>query len=119
MSNHIDFYFFFQAEDGIRDFHVTGVQTCALLISMLQWWGPIIHEYYSGSESIGMCAIGPEEWMRHQGSVGKAVRGELHILAEDGSELPPRQTGLVFFANGGELKYHNDPAKTARAHNEK
>jgi long-chain acyl-CoA synthetase len=88
-------------------------------MSMLQWWGPIIHEYYSGSESIGMCAIGPEEWMRHQGSVGKAVRGELHILGEDGRELPPQQTGLVFFANGGELQYHNDPVKTARAHNEK
>jgi len=88
-------------------------------MAMLQWWGPIIHEYYSGSESIGMCAIGPEDWMHHQGSVGKAVRGELHILAEDGRELPPHQTGLVFFANGGELKYHNDSAKTARAHNEK
>jgi long-chain acyl-CoA synthetase len=88
-------------------------------IAMLQWWGPIIHEYYSGSESIGMCAIGPEDWMRHQGSVGKAVRGELHIVAEDGRELPAHETGLVFFANGGELKYHNDPEKTARAHNDK
>jgi long-chain acyl-CoA synthetase len=87
--------------------------------AMLQWWGPIIHEYYSGSESIGMCAIGPQDWMRHPGSVGRAVRGELHVLAEDGHELPPGETGLVFFANGGELRYHNDPAKTARAHNEK
>jgi long-chain acyl-CoA synthetase len=88
-------------------------------LAMLEWWGPIVHEYYSGSESIGMCAIGPEDWMRHQGSVGKAARGELHILAEDGRELPPRQIGLVFFANCGELRYHNDPAKTARAHNQR
>jgi long-chain acyl-CoA synthetase len=88
-------------------------------IAMLQWWGPIIHEYYSGSESIGMCAIGPDDWMRHQGSVGKAVRGELHILGEDGRELPPNRTGVVFFANGGELRYHNDTAKTARAHNDR
>jgi acyl-CoA synthetase (AMP-forming)/AMP-acid ligase II len=86
---------------------------------MLQWWGPIVHEYYSGSESIGMCAIGPEEWMRHPGSVGRAVRGELHILAEDGRELPPNEPGVVFFANGGALTYHNDAAKTARAHNDK
>jgi long-chain acyl-CoA synthetase len=66
-----------------------------------------------------MCAIGPDDWLRHQGSVGKAVRGELHILGEDGRELPPNQTGGVFFANGGDLKYHNDAAKTARAHNDK
>ncbi|HKQ81393.1 MAG TPA: acyl-CoA synthetase [Steroidobacteraceae bacterium] len=84
---------------------------------MLDWWGPIIHEYYSGSESIGMCAIAPQEWLRHKGSVGKAARGELHILSEDGTELPPHQDGLVFFANGGSLQYHNDPQKTARAHN--
>ncbi|MET0987492.1 MAG: acyl-CoA synthetase, partial [Steroidobacteraceae bacterium] len=86
---------------------------------MLDWWGPIIHEYYSGSESIGMCAIAPQEWLRHKGSVGKAARGELHILSEDGAELPPHQDGLVFFANGGPLQYHNDPQKTARAHNDK
>jgi long-chain acyl-CoA synthetase len=87
--------------------------------AMLQWWGPIVYEYYSGSESIGMCAIGPEDWMRHPGSVGRAVRGELHILSEDGGELPPNQSGVVFFANGGPLAYHNDAAKTARAHNDK
>lgn len=86
-------------------------------LEMLEWWGPIVHEYYSGSESIGMCAIGPEEWLRHRGSVGKAVRGELHIVADDGRELPAGETGLVYFANCGQLRYHNDPAKTARAHN--
>jgi acyl-CoA synthetase (AMP-forming)/AMP-acid ligase II len=86
---------------------------------MLEWWGPIIHEYYSGSESIGMCAIGPHEWLRHRGSVGRSVRGELHILDETGRELPPGRDGLVFFANGGQLNYHNDPAKTARAHNDR
>jgi long-chain acyl-CoA synthetase len=88
-------------------------------LAMLEWWGPIVYEYYSGSESIGMCAIGPREWLSHRGSVGKAVRGDLHIVGEDGRELPPGGTGLVYFANCGELKYHNDPAKTARAHNDK
>jgi acyl-CoA synthetase (AMP-forming)/AMP-acid ligase II len=88
-------------------------------LAMLEWWGPIVYEYYSGSESIGMCAIGPQEWLRHRGSVGKAVRGDLHIVAEDGRELPPGETGLVYFANCGVLRYHNDPAKTARAHNDR
>ena len=86
---------------------------------MLAWWGPIVHEYYGGSESIGMCAITPEEWLWHKGSVGRAVRGELHILDEQGTELPPHHTGTVYFANGGQFLYHNDPAKTARAHNDK
>jgi hypothetical protein len=51
----------------------------------------------------------------HKGSVGRAVRGELHILDEQGTELPPHHTGTVYFANGGQFLYHNDPAKTARA----
>jgi long-chain acyl-CoA synthetase len=86
---------------------------------MLEWWGPIVHEYYGGSESIGMCAIGPQEWLRHKGSVGKAVRGELHVIDERGDELPPYATGTVYFANGGQFEYHNDPAKTVRAHNDR
>jgi acyl-CoA synthetase (AMP-forming)/AMP-acid ligase II len=85
---------------------------------MLAWWGPIVYEYYGGSESIGMCAIEPQEWLQHKGSVGRAVRGELHIVGEDGIELPPHCTGTVFFANGGQFQYHNDAEKTARAHNE-
>ena len=83
---------------------------------MLEWWGPIIHEYYAGSESIGMCVIGPEEWLKHTGSVGREVKGELHIVGPDGAELQVGQTGLVYFGNGGEFVYHKDPEKTARAH---
>jgi acyl-CoA synthetase (AMP-forming)/AMP-acid ligase II len=86
---------------------------------MLQWWGPIIHEYYSGSESIGMCAIGPEEWQRHKGSVGKAVRGVPHVVDECGQELPPGETGLIYFETATTLRYHNDPQKTAKAHNDR
>jgi acyl-CoA synthetase (AMP-forming)/AMP-acid ligase II len=86
---------------------------------MLQWWGPIVHEYYSGSESIGMCAIGPEEWLLRKGSVGKAARGIPHVLGESGEELPPGSTGLIYFETATTLRYHNDPQKTARAHNDK
>ncbi len=83
---------------------------------MLAWWGPIIHEYYAGTESIGMCAISPQEWLEHPGSVGRAVKGELHITGPDHEELPAGETGLVCFDNGGEFVYHKDPGKTARAH---
>lgn len=83
--------------------------------AMLDWWGPIIHEYYAGTENNGLAAIGPEEWLAHKGSVGRAMVGELRIVDEQGKELPPRAEGLICFANGPEFAYHNDPEKTAKA----
>ena len=82
---------------------------------MLAWWGPIIYEYYGGSESVGMCAIGPDEWLRKKGSVGRASRGAIHILDEDGKELGPNRTGLVYFEGGSRFAYHKDQGKTARS----
>lgn len=86
---------------------------------MLEWWGPMLFEYYAGSESNGMCAISPEEWLQHRGSVGRAVRGELHILDEHGCELPTGEPGLVYFAGGSPFEYHKDPEKTVRSRNDK
>jgi fatty-acyl-CoA synthase len=86
---------------------------------MLAWWGPIIHEYYSGSESVGMCVIGPEEWLAHKGSVGIPARGVPHIVGEDGEELPRGEVGAIYFETDTVLRYHNDPIKTAEAHNAK
>ncbi len=86
---------------------------------MLEWWGPVIHEYYSGSESIGMCVIGPEEWLQHRGSVGRPARGIPHVVDESGAELPAGQVGLIYFETASVLRYHNDPEKTARAHNDR
>ncbi|KAA9156235.1 acyl-CoA synthetase [Amycolatopsis acidicola] len=79
---------------------------------MLDWWGPVIHEYYSGTEDIGTTSIGPREWLEHPGSVGRPLN-ECHIVGEDGEELPPGETGVVYFAGGRPFEYHNDPAKTA------
>jgi long-chain acyl-CoA synthetase len=84
---------------------------------MLAWWGPIIHEFYAGSEAIGFTAIGPEEWLARPGSVGQAVLGEIHIMDEDGGECPVGETGEIYFANGPPLAYHNDKAKSAKAYN--
>lgn len=86
---------------------------------MLEWWGPIIHEYYAGSEGIGFCAIGPEEWLAHPGSVGRPVAGAVHILDEEGSELPAGEPGQVWFETEQTFEYHKDPEKTAAAWNEK
>ena len=78
---------------------------------MLDWWGPIIHEYYAGTEDIGSTHITPQEWLAHPGSVGRPAN-ECHIVGADGQELPPGQAGLVYFAGGRAFSYHNDPDKT-------
>jgi long-chain acyl-CoA synthetase len=85
---------------------------------MIEWWGPIIHEYYSGTEDIGSTFITAEEWLAHPGSVGRPV-DECHIVGEDGEELPAGQTGVVYFAGGRPFEYHNDPDKTASIANDK
>jgi len=85
--------------------------------AMLDWWGPIIHEYYGGTENNGLTMIGPDEWLSHPGSVGKAYVGELKICDDNGEVLPAGETGDVYFAGGSQFEYHNDPDKTQRAYN--
>jgi acyl-CoA synthetase (AMP-forming)/AMP-acid ligase II len=86
---------------------------------MLAWWGPIINEYYAGTENNGFCAITSAEWLAHKGSVGRATQGHLHICDEAGEELPAGETGLVYFSDGPVFSYHNDPERTAQARNAK
>ncbi len=86
-------------------------------LRMLDWWGDIIHEYYSGTENNGFTAIGPDEWRAHPGSVGRARLGVVHICDETGAELPPGREGEVYFENGHRFAYHNDPDKTAACTN--
>jgi acyl-CoA synthetase (AMP-forming)/AMP-acid ligase II len=86
---------------------------------MIRWWGPIVHEYYAGSEGNGFCAIGPEQWLAHPGSVGLPVRGTLHICDEDGDEVPAGQTGQIWFESDVVFEYHNDPDKTRAAFNDR
>lgn len=85
---------------------------------MIEWWGPIIDEYYAGSEGNGFFAISANEWLERRGSVGKPMVGEVHILDEDGNELPPGEVGTVWFAGTSSFEYHKDQEKTASAFNE-
>ena len=80
---------------------------------MLAWWGPVIHEYYAGSEGNGFCYVSPQDWLTHKGTVGRAIMGEAKIVGEDGEALPPRNEGTVYFAGGAPLTYHNAPDKIA------
>jgi len=80
---------------------------------MIAWWGPIISEYYAGSEGNGLCMIRSDEWLSHEGSVGRPVFGVLHILDDAGHALPAGEEGGIYFGGGTEFVYHNDPDKTA------
>ena len=84
---------------------------------MIEWWGPIIAEYYAATEGHGATFITSEEWLTHPGSVGRPMIGGVHILDDDGRELPAGEIGTVWFAGGPAFEYHNDPAKTAEARN--
>ena len=85
--------------------------------AMIAWFGPVIWEYYAGSEGNGMTVIGTPDWLSHPGSVGRAVSGTVHVLDEGGAERPAGQDGLIYF-DGGAFEYRNDPAKTAGSRNE-
>lgn len=80
---------------------------------MIDWWGPIIDEYYSSSEAIGATLITADEWLAHPGSVGKPMNCQVHIVDENGKELPPGQPGEIYFSGGHSFEYLNDSAKTA------
>ena len=85
--------------------------------AMIDWWGPVLFEYYAGSEGNGLTTIASAEWLAHRGSVGKAAYGVVHVCGEDGHEVPPGTEGLIYFEGGGAFEYHNDPDKTAEARN--
>ncbi len=96
-------------------FHAAAPCPIPVKEQMIAWWGPIISEYYAGTEGNGFCAINSEEWLRKKGSVGRGLTCEVKICAEDGTVLPTRSQGTVYFAGGGEFEYHNAPEKTAES----
>jgi acyl-CoA synthetase (AMP-forming)/AMP-acid ligase II len=79
---------------------------------MIEWFGPVIHEYYAGSEGNGFVYCNSEGWLAHPGTVGSPIGCVLHIVGEDGEEVPQGESGTVFFEGGAEFEYHNDPEKT-------
>ena len=80
---------------------------------MIEWWGPIIYEYYAGTEGNGFVACNSEEWLAHPGTVGKPLTAALHIVDDEtGEEVPPGEAGTVYFEGGAKFEYHNDPEKT-------
>jgi long-chain acyl-CoA synthetase len=84
---------------------------------MIEWWGPVLLEYYSSTENAGMAVIDSEEWLAHPGSVGRSRGAPFHICDEDGRELPPGVPGLIYGEApvSAPFAYHKDDGKTASA----
>ncbi len=79
---------------------------------MIQWWGPIIHEYYGATEGMGFTACDSPQWLAHPGTVGKLMMGDLQVLDEEMNPVPNGTAGTLWFKSGSPFEYFNDPAKT-------
>ena len=87
---------------------------------MIEWWGPVLWEYYAGSENVGSTSIFSDEWLEHPGSVGQPRFCTVHICDESGHELPVGDIGQIWFETpGASFEYHGDPQKTASSRNDR
>jgi long-chain acyl-CoA synthetase len=82
---------------------------------MIEWWGPIVHEYYGATEAVGFSACDSAEWLAHRGTVGRVLFGELHVLDDAMQPCPTGTPGTLWFKTATPFQYFNDPAKTAEA----
>lgn len=82
---------------------------------MIDWWGPIIQEYYGATEGLGFTACETDEWLAHPGTVGKVVLGDLHILDEELNPMPAGEAGTIWFKTASPFEYFHDPDKTREA----
>ncbi len=88
--------------------------------SMIEWWGPVLYEYYAGTEGNGFTFVNSAEWLERPGTVGRALTGIVRVCDEDGDELPRGTEGQIFFEPTEGMvpfEYHNDPGKTQDARN--
>lgn len=101
--------------------HATAPCPAHVKAAMIEWWGPVVNEYYGGSENVGVTYITAREWLAHRGSVGRPITGEVHITAEDDPEreLLAGEIGLIYFSGGVGFEYHGDPGKTRGAFNKR
>ena len=85
---------------------------------MIEWWGPIIQEYYGATEGLGFTACDSAEWLAHPGTVGKVVLGDLHILDEEMNPMLRGEPGTIWFKTATPFEYFHDPEKTREARSE-
>ncbi len=95
--------------------HAAAPCPIAVKEQIIEWFGPVVHEYYAGTEGNGFAYCNSEEWLAHKGTVGRPIRCEVHIVDDEGNEVPVGEEGTVYFGGGNlqRFEYHNDPDKTA------
>ncbi len=93
-------------------FHAAAPCPVEVKKKMIDWFGPVVHEYYAGTEGNGFVYCNSEGWLAHPGTVGQNLLGTLHITDDDGTEVPAGEPGTIWFEGGAEFEYHNDPEKT-------
>ena len=93
-------------------FHAAAPCPIPVKLGMIDWFGPIIHEYYAGSEGNGFVYCNSESWLAHQGTVGQSLNAVIHICDDEGNELPTGESGTIYFESNAHFEYHNDPEKT-------
>jgi acyl-CoA synthetase (AMP-forming)/AMP-acid ligase II len=79
---------------------------------IIEWLGPIVHEYYAGTEGNGFVYCNSQMWLAHEGTVGTPINCVVHICDENGDDVPQGESGTIFFEGGAQFEYHNDPGKT-------
>jgi long-chain acyl-CoA synthetase len=94
-----------------------GAAPCPIPVkqAMIDWLGPIVHEYYAATEGFGLAMCDSGQWLKHKGTVGKAVYGEVRVLDAEMREVPPRTVGKLWFKTAHPFEYFKDPEKTAAA----
>ncbi|GHF41296.1 fatty-acyl-CoA synthase [Amycolatopsis bartoniae] len=84
--------------------------------AMIDWWGPVLYEYYAATEGAGMTFVDSTQWLAKPGTVGRAVIGVIRICDDEGRVLPPGEVGTVYFERDEvPFSYHGDPEKTREA----
>ncbi len=99
--------------------HAAAPCPVAVKEQMIEWWGPVIHEYYAGTEGNGFVYCNSDMWMGHKGTVGMPINCSLHIVGEDGEEVAQGEEGTIYFEGGSEFEYHGDDEKTASSRHPK
>jgi acyl-CoA synthetase (AMP-forming)/AMP-acid ligase II len=86
---------------------------------IIEWFGPIVHEYYAGTEGNGFVYCNSDMWLGHEGTVGTPIGCTVHICDDDGNDVPAYDSGTIYFEGGGAFEYHNDAEKTASSRHAK
>jgi long-chain acyl-CoA synthetase len=100
------------------EYAIHGAAPCPVQVKqqMIDWWGPVIEEYYGATEGQGLAACNSEEWLAHPGTVGRMLFGEVRILDDDMAPCPTGTPGTIWFVNASEFEYFNDAERTAESY---